>query len=277
MIIFIFFHKKKHLVICLFIIFFNINLRDNFKLTIMKNKTIKMLLFYCGLCTSVVFAQDTPIEVKPVKESTTIPVLIKEKKNSIAVYGGLPGYGIGYGRKINDHFTARINYSTFTLGQNIENLEFSNRKVNASLDFDYQAIDLFMDFLPSKKSSFKFVVGASYLSNMETSILIAAASGEQFGDITIAAKDIGDISVNAKWSGIAPYVAMGFGRTVPKHRVGFGFEIGGHFLGKSDFTFNATKSLVPLNETEKETKDFENFINAITFLPTLKFHLAYKF
>ena len=243
----------------------------------MKNKTIKMSLLSCVLFTSAIFAQETQVEAKPISETVAVPAVQKEKKNSIAVYAGLPGYGIGYGRKLNDHFTARVNYSTFTLSQDIENLEFSNREVNATVDFDYQAVDLFFDYLPSKKSSFKFVVGASYLSNMEASFLLAAASGETFGDITIPAEDIGDIAINAKWSGVAPYVAMGFGRTVPKHRVGFGFEIGGHFLGKSDFTFNATKSLVALNETEAESKDFEKFIDAITFLPTLKFHLAYKF
>jgi hypothetical protein len=243
----------------------------------MKNKTIKMSLLSCVLFTSVLVAQETQVEAKPISETVAVSAVQKEKKNSIAVYAGLPGYGIGYGRKLNDHFTARVNYSTFTLSQDIENLTFSNREVNAGIDFDYQAVDLFFDYLPSKQSSFKFVVGASYLSNMEASILLAAASGEQFGDITIPAEDIGDIMINSKWSGVAPYVAMGFGRTVPKHRVGFGFEIGGHFLGKSDFTFNATKSLVSLNETEKETKDFEKFIDAITFLPTLKFHLAYKF
>lgn len=243
----------------------------------MKNKRIKMVLLSCVLCTSAIVAQETTEKAKLAEETVAIPAVVKEKKNSIAVYAGLPGYGIGYGRKLNDHFTARVNYSTFTLSQDIENLEFSNREVNAGIDFDYQAVDLFFDYLPSKKSSFKFVVGASYLSNMETSILLAAASGEKFGDIVLTKDQIGDIMINAKWSGVAPYVAMGFGRTVPKHRVGFGFEIGGHFLGKSDFTFNATKSLVSLNETEKETKDFEKFIDAITFLPTLKFHLAYKF
>lgn len=243
----------------------------------MKNKRIKMLLLSCVLCTSAIVAQEAQEKANPTTKIVPLKAVKGEKKNSIAVYGGLPGYGIGYGRKLNDHFTARVNYSTFTLSQDIENLEFSNRSVNAGLDFDYQAVDLFMDLLPSKRSSFKFVVGASYLSKMETSIVLAAASGETFGDITIPKEDIGDVLINAKWSGIAPYVAMGFGRTVPKHRVGFGFEIGGHFLGKSDFTFDATKSLVPLVESEKENKDFEKFIDAITFLPTLKFHLAYKF
>lgn len=227
--------------------------------------------------TSAIVAQETQEKAKPIEETVAMPKAIKEKKNSIAVYGGLPGFAIGYGRKINDHFTARVNYATFAISQDIQNQSFSNREVNVGIDFDYQAVDLFMDILPSKKSSFKFVVGASYLSNMGSSILLAAASGEQIGDIMLTKEQIGDVFIDAKWSGISPYVAMGFGRTVPKHRVGFGFEVGGHFLGKSDFTFNATKSLVSLNETEKENKDFEKFIDAITFLPTIQLHLSYKF
>ena len=243
----------------------------------MKNKKTKMLLLSCVMFTSAIVAQETQEQAKPIEEIVALPNAIKEKKNSIAVYGGLPGFAIGYGRKLNDHFTARVNYGTITLSQNLDNLTFSNREVNAIIDYDYRAFDFFMDLLPSKKSSFKFVVGASYLSNMKTSILLAAASGETFGTITIPKEQIGDVFINAKWSGLSPYLAMGFGRTVPKNRVGFGFEVGGHFLGKSDFTFNATKSLVSLNETEKETKDFEEFIDAFKFLPTIQLHLAYKF
>ena len=243
----------------------------------MKNKRIQMLLLTCVMFTGAIVAQETQEQVKQIDETVAVPKAIKEKKNSIAVYGGLPGFAIGYGRKLNEHFTARINYAFFTLNQNLENQTFSNRKVDVTVDYDYKAVDLFMDILPSKKSSFKFVVGASYLSNMDSSLLLAAASGEQFGEIELTKDQIGDVYINPKWSGILPYVAMGFGRTVPKHRVGFGFEVGGHFLGKSDFTFNATKSLVSLNETEKETKDFEEFIDAFKFLPTFQLHLAYKF
>lgn len=243
----------------------------------MKNKRIKMLLLTCVMFTGAIVAQETQEQVKQIDETVAVPKAIKEKKNSIAVYGGLPGFAIGYGRKLNEHFTARINYGSLTISQNLDNLTFSDRTVNASVNYDFQSVDLFFDMLPSKKSSFKFVVGASYLSKMETTILLAAASGEKFGDLTITADQIGDILIDAKWSGITPYIAMGFGRTVPKHNFGFGFEVGGRFLGKSDFTFNATKSLVPLVETEKENKEFQNFIDAIKFLPTIQIHLAYKF
>lgn len=248
----------------------------------MKNAhTLKRFFLACIFLSGAANAQvETTAEKKSIENQEIKPAVKSDKKvakNSIAVYGGLPGYAIGYGRKLNDHFTARVNYASFNTNQNLENLEFSNRKVNAGIGYKYQAVDLFFDFLPAKKSSFKFVVGASYLSNMETSILLAAASGEKFGDIVLTKDQIGDVFIDAKWSGISPYIAMGFGRTVPKHRVGFGFEIGGHFLGKSDFTFDATKTLLPLVETEKETKDFEKFIDAITFLPTIQFHLAYKF
>ena len=243
----------------------------------MKNKRIKILLLSCVMFTSASVAQETQMEAKSTEKTVAFSGAEKEKKNSIAVYGGLPGFAIGYGRKLNDHFTARLNYAFFTLSQDLQNQTFSNREVNVAFDYDYKAVDLFMDILPSKRSSFRFVVGASYLSNMESSILLAAASGEQIGDIMITKEQIGDVYINPKWSGILPYVAIGFGRTVPKHRVGFGFELGGHFLGKSDFTFNATKSLVSLNETEKENKDFEEFIDALKFLPTIQLHLAYKF
>lgn len=240
---------------------------------------MKMLLLSCVFCTSVIFAQQIQNGSKAIDSSKVGQIAKKEKKNSIFIYSGFPGFTAGYGRKINDRFSARLSGSWLKHDQYLENRSYEGRKVNIDAKLRYQAIDLFVEYLPFKNSSFKLVAGASNISNMSFSTVIEAGDGTTFGDIIITKEQIGNVSLDAKWSGIAPYVALGFGRTIPKYsRIGYGFEMGGHFIGKSDdFKFDATGSLSPSVQTEKETKAFENYVNSLSFLPTIQLHLNYSF
>lgn len=257
---------------------FIINLSTNFKLTIMRNKIMKMVLLCCVFCTGAIVAQEIQTGSKAVDSKSAVETVKKEKKNSIAIYSGFPGFTFGYGRKINDRFSVRLSGSWLDHDQYLESRSVEGRRVNIDANLQYQAIDLNVEFLPFKNSSFKLVAGASNISNMSFSAVIEAGAGSTYGDIIITKEQIGDISLDAKWSGIAPYVAMGFGRTVPKYsRIGYGIEMGGHFIGKPEFKFDATKTFLPLVQTEAEKKEFQRYANSFTFLPTIQLHLNYKF
>ncbi len=247
----------------------------------MKIKTLKLFFLAFILISGAAKAQEKEIEQKKTTENQEVKTegQSEEKiaKNSVALYGGLPGFALGYGRLLNDYLSLRLNGATFSYGQTWDNITLGERKVNLDADFDYRAIDLLLEYSPFKKSSFKLVGGLSYLIKTETSIVVGAASDSNYGDIVITKDQIGDININAKWSGISPYIATGFGRTIPKRNFGFGFEIGGHFLGKSDFNFAATKTLLPLEEIEKENNEFQKWMDQITFIPSVMLHLNYKF
>lgn len=247
----------------------------------MKNQTLKLFFLSFILISGAANAQEKEKDEKKTIESqeakTDGQSEEKIKKNSLAIYAGLPGFALGYGRLLNNHFSMRLNGALFSYKQSFDNVTLGTRKVNVGADFNYRAIDLLLDYQPFKKSSFKLVGGLSYLIKTETTIVVEAASDAKYGNIVLTKDQIGNININADWSGIAPYIATGFGRTIPKHNFGFGFEIGGHFVGKSDFTFEATKTLLPTEEIENESHDFQSWIDQITFIPTVMFHLNHKF
>lgn len=79
----------------------------------------------------------------------------------------------------------------------------------------------------------------------------------------------GDVRVNA----FRPYVGLGYGRQVPKNRVGFRVELGCQFMGKMKIYQNDQK----LNTNDLDSKgddDISKFVDKFKVYPVLKFTLT---
>lgn len=209
-----------------------------------------------------------------------------EKKNAIAAYFGFPGFGgLGYARKFTDHTALRVAGTFAGLSKDINNLDVGDRKINASASWKFNKIDVLFDYTPFKESSFKLVAGFAYIYNGKTTITATSAKDETVtvggSTVVVPKEDLGGVNASADWTGIAPYIATGFGRAVPKNNVGFGFELGGYFIGSPDTAYQsvgatATAETLGLVDVKKESKDFEDAVSKITFMPSLMFHFTVK-
>lgn len=235
----------------------------------MKKNFIKRLLIATLMVSSLAtYAQEEDKE--SVIESND------SKKNAVALYLGVPGIGVGYARKFSDHIALRGKLSVFSFDVNRDGMELGGRKVNVEGNFTHNTLDVLMDYNPFKKSSFKLVFGVSYLMKTKFDAVIKPASNEfKYGDISLGADLVGDIKTGADWSGIAPYLGLGFGRAVPKKNFGFGIDVGGYFAGKPDVTFQASGLLSPTEAAEKQ--DFTDWMQKYAFLPNFMLHFNYKF
>lgn len=113
---------------------------------------------------------------------------------------------------------------------------------------------LLFDVYPFKSSSFHVTAGAYFGSskivkayNKEYGILKDLANfnndveagllpgqdkiGVELGDYLLEPDDDGNVQASIKTSGFKPYLGIGFGRGVPKKRVGFMFDLGVQFWG----------------------------------------------
>jgi hypothetical protein len=82
----------------------------------------------------------------------------------------------------------------------------------------------------------------------------------------------GDVNGDVRVKKFRPYVGLGFGRLVPKNRVGFRFELGCQFMGKMKVYQNDTE--VKINEMSKGDDDLSKIIDKFTVYPVLKFTLT---
>lgn len=231
----------------------------------MKNKLTTVLLFLILLSAN---AQEVSKEVQS----------IKKKKNAISLNLGFPGVGLGYARLLNDHFSARLKGTFMNIDVEQKDVALGDRKVDANVKFNFNTYDLWVDYNPFKKSSFKLVGGISYLSKLKTAVVFVPSTTVKYGDLVIPQDQIGDITASADWSNkIVPYLGLGFGRAIPKHNVGFGIEFGGYFIGKPDFAYDGTKMFAPNTEKEKESQEIQNWANQLNVLGNISVYLSFKF
>jgi hypothetical protein len=234
----------------------------------MKKKLLLIALFF------LFFSVNAQIDTE--KNETEGVEIAKIKKNAISMSIGFPGIGLGYARLINDRFSARLKVSGLEVDIDKKNVSFSGREVDIKGRFTTRVVDFWMDYLPFKKSSFKLVTGLSYLSSYRGTARIIPVGPVMYGDIELGKDEIGEIYTKADWSGMTPYVGLGFGRAIPKNNFGVSFEVGGYFVGKSEFVFDGTKMLSPNTQREKDSNEIRDFVDQFTVMPSFMLHLNYK-
>lgn len=85
--------------------------------------------------------------------------------------------------------------------------------------------------------------------------------------------DNGDVTGDLRVKAVRPYVGLGYGRLVPKHRVGFRVELGAQFMGKMK-VYQNDKELDINDLDEKGDDDISDIVDKIKVYPVLKFSLT---
>ena len=80
--------------------------------------------------------------------------------------------------------------------------------------------------------------------------------GVSIGDYDIPVDENGEIHGGVKVNSVRPYLGLGFGRLIPKKRVGFRFELGAQFQGKP--TVYYTENGKDVDVLEKYQKDIND-------------------
>ena len=200
---------------------------------------------------------------------------IKERKNAFAASFGLPGLGIEYARKLSPKLSARVAWhSAQLINLRAENIEIKDDKVNLLANAEVSIIDLGIEYNPFKNSSFKLTTGLGYLANVNTNLVVTYTEDVKLGDVIITKNDVGEIVADVTWSGIAPYVGIGFGRAVPKRRFGFGFELGTYYTSSPDVKLTASELLAP---TASQEENLQKSLSSFKFIPRVQVRLVYKF
>lgn len=198
-----------------------------------------------------------------------------EKKNAFAISFGSPGLGLEYARKLNPKLSVKAVWQTFNLKDfEQKDLDLNGDKVDLLVNLELGIIDLGIEYLPFKNSSFKLTTGLGFLSKVNLNSVITYTEDVIVGTVTVTKQDVGEVVADVTWSGVAPYLGLGFGRTVPKKRLGFGIELGTYFVSSPNVNLTASKLLAP---TATQEEKLQNSLEDFKFIPRIQFRLAYKF
>ncbi|PWG05265.1 hypothetical protein [Polaribacter aquimarinus] len=229
----------------------------------MKRKIYIFLLSSCLFISPTFSQEDSGDNIK------------KEKKNAIAVSFGVPGFGIEYARKISPKISAKVVWHSYTLKDYEQNdIELDGETINALINFKSSVYDIGFEWTPSLNSSFKFIAGLGIFSDFSLNGVATYTEDITVGNVTVTKQDVGEITAETTWSGAAPYVGLGFGRAVPKRRLGFGIELGTYISNSPDVNLQASKLLAP---TANQEDTLREALSDLKFIPRILFRLSYKF
>ncbi|MGP1591135.1 MAG: hypothetical protein ACTTHI_04995 [Prevotella sp.] len=84
----------------------------------------------------------------------------------------------------------------------------------------------------------------------------------------------GSIKGSIEVKAFRPYLGLGFGRMVPKHRVGVRFEMGCHFHGKLKVMQNGKEVIIEKNNNNPQEEEISKVIDKLVAYPVLKLSLT---
>ena len=96
--------------------------------------------------------------------------------------------------------------------------------------------------------------------------------GLVLGDYFIAPDENGNIDARIRVSGFRPYLGLGFGRAVPRKRIGCQFDLGVQFWGSPKVMVNG-EELKP-DKVGEELDDVLSIVSRIKVFPVLSFRLV---
>ncbi len=185
--------------------------------------------------------------------------------------GTTPSADVSY--QYNKHLSVKLKYNYFKYNTNTQ-LDISDEKVELAGNFDMSAVGLSLEYFPFAKSSFKLIGGVSYVLKGELGVLATPTENYTFGETIFTPEEVGTFKFGLDYGkGAAPFVGLGFGRAVPKGRVGFGFELGTYYLKEPKVTLTGTERLSSMNEQEAKV---QANMNDWRYWPMLNFRLAVR-
>lgn len=187
----------------------------------------------------------------------------------------------------------------------IDNLNYPNKDIGVDVDakVNFGAAKVLLEYYPSAKSSFHITAGM-YIGQSEFVKLNGTVDSEwwqtymhaieinnnqlpaeyRINNLDDAVKfnvddrtfqispdSNGKIDFSAKTNAVKPYLGIGIGRPIPKHRVGFQFELGAWMHGKPEL---ASSSEVSYDPSAESVSDIVKTVNKIQFWPQMTFRLT---
>lgn len=209
------------------------------------------------------------------------------KRWGVGLNFGTSGVGLDVSTTLSPHFTLRGGFSVLPFTYNTTadiSSEVDIPEVgegNYSTEIPIKAKlginngSLLVDFYPKKGGSFRLVAGA-YLGSSN----IISLSGKS--DIPVELLDYvinpvnGEVRLDLETNSVKPYFGIGFGRTIPKRRVGFACDLGAMYWGKPNITSTDPNFSIDDLLTDKESDDVAKYLRKAQFYPVLKFTLTIR-
>ncbi|CAI8267260.1 MAG: Uncharacterised protein [Flavobacteriia bacterium] len=235
-------------------------------------KKFIILLSFSFLFSFAAHAQDAEAASQPEPSTASADA---DRSFGMVAHAGLLGYGADFATRVNPHLILRAGVNFFQLEGFEDVRELAGRSVLIVASNNTLSFDMMGEYYPWQKSSFKLIFGGSYIQSLTANAMIMVTDPMMFGEIELTPEQVGEMDIELAYGGMAPFLGIGFGRSIPNKRIGLGLEVGSYYIGSPSVNMNASELLEPSASAEQE-KSLEESFRTLSWLPAVKFRLAVR-
>lgn len=141
-------------------------------------------------------------------------------------------------------------------------------------DFMIGTAEANLQWHPFRRRPLFLAAGLGYSWHPNLSVVLTAENNLNFDGLVLSADDVGTIRLGVHWRPIVAYVGWGFARMIPRKRIGVGFEMGIHYLGRPRIRLDYDGFLETTNIDEQLPVVARN-LAGYRYLPSISFLLTY--
>lgn len=194
-------------------------------------------------------------------------------EQSVQLQVGTSGAGIDFKYRLRPWLASRAGFTGALLSKaNI--LSSADFKSQSQLSARFSNVHLLADITPTRKlKALRLVTGAAYFANARGQITIQPDDTYFYGDIPITPQMLGDVKMDVRWEGLAPYLGMGIVRCFPTHKFNLNLDIGTYYLQSPRSKITGT-GLLQGNSSQESKLEYN--LRNFRFLPLLQLNFNFK-
>lgn len=265
-------------------------------------KTVRLLVSIAMICSvSFVQAKDRAERENNVRRPFS--------NFAIGVNAGTTGFGVSVATPLCNRLSLRAGFATapFSYKFIYDDFDF-NDILQKEFDLPTSVVDrlnavelnlkgelqmtsghLLVDFVPFRRGNSSFFITAGLYFGSGKLITVSGRFDDrtmadlnscgvditkipvEIGDVKVMTNPDGSVGADLKVRSVKPYVGLGFGRPIPRRRVGFRFELGALFHGSPKVVSNNL-----LEENPDELNDVNKFLKNFNVYPQLNFQVTVR-
>lgn len=195
---------------------------------------------------------------------------------SISAQVGTMGLGLFYNRELSrsNRLTLRVGGQYIAYRKPIRIETAPNSYLIVDPDFMIGTVQAGLKWNPFRRGAFFVAAGIGYTWHPTIGFEITANDKLNLGGLVLMPEDVGTVDLGVRWHPVVGYAGWGFGRTIPRRRIGIGFEMGVYYLGKPSVQLNYEGFLETTNLRE-QVGTVERNLSNYRYLPSLSLTVSY--
>jgi hypothetical protein len=144
-----------------------------------------------------------------------------------------------------------------------------------SPDFMIGVVQAGLVWRPFKRGSFFVTGGAGYTWHPNLNVVMTTDNKLDLDGIELTPEDVGTVNLGLRWHSVVGYAGLGFGRTIPRRRVGVGVELGVFYLGRPRVSLDYS-GFLETTTIDEQIPRVEQNLAGYRYLPSLNVTVTYR-